>query len=274
MSSSPPPSPTLSALSPASAKDGSGTYKENLDFNGKSITLVSTKGAASTIIDGGSANHVIYFHTSESPATVVSGFTLVNGGGNFVNSIYAIGASPTLTENIFQGGPGDGLSIEGWSSSMVLKRNLFRGWACAAGEGTAVVSFVNASSLRVKDNVFDGNQCTALSIVLPVGNVPDVANNTFVNNNVAIEYDTRVSTGTELYRNNLVYDNTTGVLVDYGEAGNYPIWESNLVFGNTTNYSVLQYQQSTLSWSTTNASTCTKSGAWSGSGKLRRGLVT
>ena len=61
-----------------------GTYKENLDFNGKAITLVSTNGAASTTIDGGSTNYVIYFHTSETPATVVSGFTLINGGGNFV----------------------------------------------------------------------------------------------------------------------------------------------------------------------------------------------
>ena len=214
-----------------------GTYKENLDFNGKAITLVSTNGAASTIIDGGSTNYVIYFHTSETPATVVSGFTLINGGGNFVNSIYAIGASPTLTDNVFQGGPGDGLSIEGWSSSLVLKRNLFTGWACAAGEGIAVVSFVNTSSPSVKDNVFANNQCTALSIVLPVGNVPDVANNTFVNNDVGIEYDTRVSTSTELYRNNLIYGNGTGVLVDFGEAGNYPIWENNLVFGNATNYS-------------------------------------
>jgi hypothetical protein len=214
-----------------------GTYKENLDFNGKAVKLVSTNGAASTTIDGGSTNYVIDFHTNETPATVVSGFTLINGGGNFVNSVYAIGASPTLTDNIFQGGPGDGLSIEGWSSSLVLKRNLFTGWTCAGGEGIAVVSFVNTSSPIIKDNVFADNQCTALSIVLPVGNVPDVANNTFVNNSIGIEYDTRVSTGTELYRNNLIYGNDTGVLVDFGEAGNYPIWENNLVYGNTTNYS-------------------------------------
>jgi hypothetical protein len=214
-----------------------GIYKENLDFNGKAITLISTNGAASTTLDGGSTNYVIYFHTSETPATEVSGFTLINGAGNSVNSIYAIGASPTLTDNIFQGGPGYGVSIEGWSSSLVLKRNLFTGWTCAAAEGIAVVSFVNTSSPSIKDNVFANNQCTALSLVLPVGNVPDVANNTFVNNVVGIEYDTRVSTGPELYRNNLIYGNGTGVLVDFGEAGNYPIWQNNLVFGNATNYS-------------------------------------
>jgi len=213
-----------------------GTYQENLDFNGKAITLVSTNGAASTIIDGGSTNYVIYFHTGETTATVVSGFTLVNGSGNFVNSIYAIGASPTLTDNIFQGGPGAGVSIDGFSSSMVLKRNLFTGWTCAGGDGIGVVSFVNTSSPSIKDNVFANNQCPALDIGLPVGNAPDVANNTFVNNDVGIQYDARVATSTQLYRNNLIYGNGTGVLVYFGQPGNYATWENNLVFGNTTNY--------------------------------------
>ena len=35
-------------------------------------------------IDGGATTYVIYFHTSETPATVVSGFTFINGSGNFV----------------------------------------------------------------------------------------------------------------------------------------------------------------------------------------------
>jgi len=35
----------------------SGTYRENIDFSGKAITVTSVRGAAATIIDGGgSAN--------------------------------------------------------------------------------------------------------------------------------------------------------------------------------------------------------------------------
>src|SRR5437762_13858813 len=51
-----------------------GTYHENIDFQGKAITLVSEQGASTTIIDGGLANPVVTFKTSEVNSSVLKGF--------------------------------------------------------------------------------------------------------------------------------------------------------------------------------------------------------
>ena len=211
-----------------------GTYHENLDFKGKAIKLIGTNGAGSTIIDGGTSNYVITFQTSETTASVVSGFTIQNGVGSFANSVYALGSSPTLEDNVFLGSAG--VSIYGFSSSMVLQRNLFAGWTCPGGPEIAIVAFVNSSSPSIKDNVFANNHCPALDMTLPTGNAPDVANNTIVNNDVGIQVDARVNASLQLYRNNLIYGNGVGFMVNNGQPGNYATLQNNLVYGNTTNY--------------------------------------
>jgi pectin methylesterase-like acyl-CoA thioesterase len=43
-----------------------GTYKENIDFKGKAITLKSVNGPATTIIDGGALDSVVRFTTNEA----------------------------------------------------------------------------------------------------------------------------------------------------------------------------------------------------------------
>ena len=43
---------------------GDGTYVENINFNGKEITVTSVNGAASTTIDGGASGNVVTFETS------------------------------------------------------------------------------------------------------------------------------------------------------------------------------------------------------------------
>lgn len=56
-----------------------GTYFENMNFNGKAITVTSSGGAAVTIIDGGKNGSVVSFHNSETLKSVLNGFTLQNG---------------------------------------------------------------------------------------------------------------------------------------------------------------------------------------------------
>ena len=73
--------------------------------------------------------------------------------------------------------------------------------------------------------------------MLPDGAGPRVVNNTFVANRVAIRLYRAVSIATQVYRNNLLFGNTTGVLVDFGTDVDNPTWQNNLVFGNGTNYS-------------------------------------
>ncbi len=70
-----------------------GTYYENINFNGKNITLTSldpndSNIAASTIIDGNAAGSVITFTGTEDESCVLSGFTITNGyiDGNAMGS--------------------------------------------------------------------------------------------------------------------------------------------------------------------------------------------
>src|SRR5262245_6343566 len=53
----------------------SGTYRENIDFRGKRITIQSESGPEVTIIDGGRSGTVVRFVTREDGNSVLKGFT-------------------------------------------------------------------------------------------------------------------------------------------------------------------------------------------------------
>jgi len=57
-----------------------GTYHENIDFNGKNITVISSDGPAQTIIQGDGTSAVVAIHTGETRASVLNGFTISGGG--------------------------------------------------------------------------------------------------------------------------------------------------------------------------------------------------
>lgn len=89
-----------------------GTYVENIDYNGKLITLGSlflttqdTSYISSTIIDGNANGTVVTFNNGEGSTAVLTGFTLRNGNRTEIGSIYGGGiycvlASPTLSNLI------------------------------------------------------------------------------------------------------------------------------------------------------------------------------
>jgi hypothetical protein len=67
---------------------GPGTYLENIDFDGKAITVVSELGPDVTTIDGGSPSNpdsgsCVIFVSGEDTTSVLEGFTLTNGTGTF-----------------------------------------------------------------------------------------------------------------------------------------------------------------------------------------------
>jgi len=60
---------------------GPGTYSEAIVFNGKPITVQSTDGAGSTVIDaGGSDAYAVRFEDYEEATSVLDGFTVRNSG--------------------------------------------------------------------------------------------------------------------------------------------------------------------------------------------------
>jgi hypothetical protein len=83
-----------------------GLYLEHLDFFGKAITVTSSAGPATTILDGGSDGPAVTFHSSESRSAVLSGLTIQHGGSypsEYVPaqaSLLISESSPTIQNNI------------------------------------------------------------------------------------------------------------------------------------------------------------------------------
>jgi hypothetical protein len=76
----------------------SGEYNRNLTFHGKDIVLVSQAGPGLTVIDAEGAAPCFHFEDGETPAAVVSGFTIMNGYSGYGAGIRCMnGSSPTIT---------------------------------------------------------------------------------------------------------------------------------------------------------------------------------
>ncbi len=56
-----------------------GTYTENINFNGKAITVKGAKGAGQTIINGGGNGSVVTFTSGEGANSILDGFTITGG---------------------------------------------------------------------------------------------------------------------------------------------------------------------------------------------------
>lgn len=86
-----------------------GTYYENIDFKGKAITVTSSAGSATTIIDGGNITSTVTFATGELRSSILNGFTIQHGqnpgspaieGGPAGGGIYIFQAAPTILNNV------------------------------------------------------------------------------------------------------------------------------------------------------------------------------
>jgi hypothetical protein len=156
--------PTIQAAIDASV-DGDtilvadGTYKENIDFKGKAITVKSTNGAATTIIDGSKIDYVVKFVTNESPSSVLDGFTVTNG---YPGGINIGGSSPTVVNNIITantGCSGIGINIEFAApliQNNVISNNVQVG--CSGGVGGGGIEAAGAANgAQIIGNSITGN---------------------------------------------------------------------------------------------------------------------
>jgi archaellum component FlaF (FlaF/FlaG flagellin family) len=140
-----------------------GTYKENIDFMGKAISVTSSGGAQVTIIDGGASNSVVRFKTNETSASVLNGFTITNGFGNYDGGgILISGSSPTITNNIIANNKaceGDGMYVSFGGPLIqgnVISNNVQSG--CGGGVGGGGIELIGASSgAQVIGNAITGN---------------------------------------------------------------------------------------------------------------------
>ena len=149
-----------------------GTYTENINFMGKAITVTSSAGAETTIIDGGNTAPVATFSSSEGPMSVLSHFTLQNGTATFNSQdagggVYIDGSSPTIANDIIQKNSacndGGGIGVSFGSPIIkdnIIKNNLQSG--CEGGPGGGGIAVLGAGSTqiignRIQNNVWAGN---------------------------------------------------------------------------------------------------------------------
>ena len=179
-----------------------GTYSENLNFNGKLITVTSSGGASVTTIDGGAKAPVVIFNSGEGPNSVLNGFTLQNGR-----------ADGTISNQNFDGG---GVSIH--STSPTITNNIIQhNTACASGGGIAV----EFSSSRIEGNTVQNNTQSGCSggygggIAIGGAGQAQIIGNVIVNNTWPSGDGGGISmnaAGTPTIRNNIITGNAaTGV---------------------------------------------------------------
>lgn len=99
-----------------------GTYAETVDFGGSNVSVTSTAGAGSTIIDAtGKNDAAVTLATGETSAAALVGFTVTGGAGHLdtSSSSYSCGSSPivtcTTTYNTYCGG---GIYLNGSSPTL------------------------------------------------------------------------------------------------------------------------------------------------------------
>jgi hypothetical protein len=174
-----------------------GTYVENIDYEGKNLTVRSESGAASTTIDGSAgpagARSCVVFRSGETATAVLHGFTLTRGSGTTLTGVLVggglyitNGARPTIREcvvtgNVAANGAGAfvsqggltcqhslfamnradtyGSGITAVSAQVTISDCRFEYNVAVAGDGA--VSFADAVVAAVDRTVFRGNEAQA-----------------------------------------------------------------------------------------------------------------
>ena len=144
-----------------------GTYLENINFQGKnvtvgSLTLISedTSYIGQTIIDGNESGSVITFSSSEDTTSILNGFTITNGSALAGGGIYCDGAIPILTNLKIFGNTastfGGGIYSD-HSSHPIVSSSLIENNVAGVGGG---IQCQNNSGVTLIDVEVIGNQAS------------------------------------------------------------------------------------------------------------------
>lgn len=222
-----------------------GVYSENINFNGKAITVRSTNPddpavVEATVIDGGARGPVVTFTSRETTNAVLMGFTITNGLGkdsrNRGGGIHIDDSSPTIKCNVIRGNislsNGGGICV--WQGDPLVVGNMIAdNQAYDAGGGVHAVF----SSLALVGNTIENNEAGCGGGVGLDKLTGTITNNTITANRAksgAGLWIIRERDHQHVVRDNYIAGNlTTG---DWGRGGGVYLWSTgaNLEFtGNT-----------------------------------------
>jgi hypothetical protein len=179
-----------------------GTYTENINFNGKAITVTSSGGAAVTIIDGNNSGVVVTFSSGEGNTSVLSGFTVQRGNTSSGGGIFVYFSSPTISGNRVLNNVaaiGGGIYVGGSSTARIVGNLITGNNGYEFGGGIGLDA---AGSVTIENNkLFKNSSATQGGAIWMVNEADEI----IVQNLMA--GDTAPS-GTEIY--SLIPFSTTG----------------------------------------------------------------
>ncbi|HEX6677524.1 MAG TPA: right-handed parallel beta-helix repeat-containing protein [Actinomycetes bacterium] len=145
-----------------------GTYVERIDYQQKAITVESTDGPATTIIDGNQAGGVVRIVANAGETPVLRGFTIRNGTDPFFGDGAGISTTggPALIEgNRVTGNAGcAGSGIAAEFSSATIRGNVVSGnhpSGCSGGTGGGGILIGGDGTVKVLGNTITGNATAA-----------------------------------------------------------------------------------------------------------------
>jgi len=120
-----------------------GTYVENINFNGKNITIASlfittqdTSYISQTIIDGNQSGSVVTFNNNETSDALLIGFTIENGLAVDGGGVYCYQADPTIQNlKIVNNQADNGGGIRASSSNLIIENSIIALNSAANGGG-------------------------------------------------------------------------------------------------------------------------------------------
>lgn len=135
--------PTIQAAVTAAASGDTvsvadGTYYENsLSTHGKALTIRSANGPAHCIIDGQQQGRVFVIQDGETSSTVLQGFTIRGGSGEYGGGVSIYSCSPSVVDCVLTGNAttngGGGVYVQGGSPAFKGVRSAATARAGAAG---------------------------------------------------------------------------------------------------------------------------------------------
>ncbi|MHC4636899.1 MAG: hypothetical protein ACYTBV_05255, partial [Planctomycetota bacterium] len=146
-----------------------GTGNHDIDFGGSEITVSSLNGPANCIIDCEKQGRGFDFHSEETQQSIISGFTIINGQGDYGGAIRCVNSSPQILNCVITGNT-------------------------ATNHGGGL--YLSLSEATIADCVFNNNDPDGIwienGIARLVGIIQFVSNNLGGNGTLQLESDTTV----------------------------------------------------------------------------------
>jgi parallel beta-helix repeat protein len=138
----------------------SGTYNENIDFQGKNVTVASVSGPNLTTIKGTGVGAVVTFGDNKASSGALQGFTITGGACAFINGYYGGGIyvgsteTPTITDNIITHNNGcDGAGITVYAAGPTIQSNVIsynQQYGSTGGNGGGGIQILGAGVVPVQ----------------------------------------------------------------------------------------------------------------------------